>query len=145
MSVRPTVRTVAASLSLVALVALVGAVAAPAAAAPGMAPTLTVRAHYVAADHNIAFSGIALPKGDRMLAVMQFRLEQERAGGWRPISVYMALITGVGARWQPDGRYHSQLMAMNEPVPAGRLRVEMRVADNTGLATVAYSNPVDVP
>jgi hypothetical protein len=114
-------------------------------AASSPAPELTVHARYVPADHNIAFSGIALAKGGRMLAYLQFRLEQETGGRWQPISVWMALITGVGARWQPDGRYRSQLMAMQEPVPAGRLRVEMRVADSGGLVSVANSNPVTVP
>ncbi len=117
----------------------------PTAAAASLAPTLTVRAHYVKPDRNIGFSGVALPKGSRMLAVLQFRLEQKRGGSWQVISAWMALVTGVGARWQPDGRYSSQLMAMNEPVPAGTLRVEMRAVDSAGLATVAFSNPVAVP
>lgn len=135
----------AALLGFVSLGLLASAALGRPTVAAALSPTLTVHARYLASDHNLAFSGTALPKGGRMLAVLQFRLEKESGGAWRPITVWMALITGVGARWQTNGHYSSQLMAMNEPVPAGRLRVEMRVADNTGLASVAYSNPVAVP
>lgn len=133
----------AAAAALVALAAPL-AVAEGAGAASAMAPALTVHARYLPSDHNLLFSGVALAKGGRMLAVLQFRLEQFEGGRWQPVTAWMALITGVGARWQSDGRYQSQLMAMNEPVPAGRLRVEMHVADSTGLGAIAYSNPVQV-
>jgi hypothetical protein len=134
------------ALTALALGAALLAPAASAVAAPAsLAPTLTIHARYVPGDHNIFFTGIALPKGDAMLTVLDFRLEQDQGGTWRPISTWMALITGVGARWQTNGRYRSQLMAMNEPVPAGRLRVEMMVGDNTGRTTTRVSNPVRVP
>lgn len=137
---RPFRAVAAALIALAAPLAMAGV----AGASPAMAPTLTVHARYLPADRNLAFSGIALARGGRMLSVLQFRLEQFEGGRWQPVSVWMALVTGVGARWQPDGRYQSQLMAMNEPVGPGRLRVEMRAADSTGRSAVAYSNPVTV-
>jgi|GEM_PF-6217984 len=125
-----------------AAVALAWCAAVPAVAASR--PTLSIRAHYVASDHNIAFSGIALPGGAAMLTMLEFRLEQKTASGWRPVSAWMALITGIGARWQLNGHYASQLMAMNEPVPAGTLRVEMHIVDSAGGQATAFSNPVHV-
>jgi hypothetical protein len=131
-------------LTLGATLALVSTIGAtPAFAA--QRPSLTVHAHYVARDRNIGFSGIALPGGTSMLVELEFRLEQKSGSGWRPISTWMALITGIGARWNVNGHYTSQLMAMNEPVPAGSLRVEMHVKDSDGGQTTAYSNPVHVP
>lgn len=133
-------------LAALAAGAMLAAPAASAIAAPAsLAPTLTIHARYVPRDHNIFFSGIALPKGGAMLTVLDFRLEQDQGGVWRPISTWMALITGIGARWQTDGHYQSQLMAMNEPVPAGRLRVEMLVKDSTGRGASRVSNVVRVP
>lgn len=134
------------ALSTLALAAALAAPAASAVAAPAsLSPTVTIHARYMPSDHNIFFSGIALPKGSAMLTVLDFRLEQDQGGVWRPISSWMAMITGVGARWQTDGRYQSQLMAMNEPVPSGRLRVVLLVKDDTGRVTTRVSNPVRVP
>ena len=133
-----------ACLALAATLALAQAVlAGPASAAAR--PTLTVRAHYVAGDHNIGFAGVALPGGTSMLVELEFRLEQKTGSAWRPISTWMALITGIGARWRVDGRYTSQLMAMNEPVPQGDLRVEMYIVESDGGQATAYSNTVRVP
>jgi hypothetical protein len=135
----------AAALALVLAGLLGPAATATTPAAAAARPTLTVRAHYVAHDRNIAFTGIALPAGSAMLVDLEFRLEAKGASGWQPISAWMALVTGIGAHWSTDGRYESQLMAMNEPVPAGDLRIEMHVVDSDGGQATAFSNPVHVP
>lgn len=136
-------RAAGALLALGAMLGVATAGGVPAASAAAR-PTLTVHAHYVARDHNIGFGGIALPGGASMLVELEFRLEEKTGARWQPITSWMALITGVGARWSVNGRYSSQLMAMNEPVPRGQLRVEMHVVDSEGGQAIAYSNAVRV-
>lgn len=108
-------------------------------------PVVTVHAGYSPKLRNILFHGILRPGPGQMLDSSQFRLLEEGGPGkWQVVTSWMALITGIHAKWSPTGQYSAGLMQMNAPVGRGIYRVELQATDDDGGTAHAYSNPVRV-
>lgn len=142
-STGPLEKIAVAAVATLALAA--GTTGGPIGAAPSARPLVTVRASYSPALHNILFQGFLLPASGQMLATVSFRLLAGSPGTWHATTGWMALITGVHARWSPNGRYTGGLMQMNAPVAPGTYRVELRAVDDDGGTMYAESNTVRVP
>lgn len=108
-------------------------------------PRVTIRAHWAPRIKLIAFAGDLIAHGSTMVATASFRVFQRHGSTYRPVSVWMALITGEGARWRPNGTYRAALMQMQAPMAPGIYRVELQAVDSDGGVTRVFSAPVRVP
>lgn len=108
-------------------------------------PEVTIRALWAPRIHLIAFAGDLIPRGSTMVSTASFRVLARRGGRFAPVTVWMALITGEGARWRANGSYHAALMRMEAPMAPGTYRVELRATDSDGGVTQVFSGPVRVP